>query len=231
MKKQGILVKTFSATMAILPLAISCIPWGILCGTLAMQAGLTPLQGQLTSLLIFAGAAQLSGIALLGAGGTWSALINSTAMIGARHLLYSATLHSEIVKLPLIKRVIFAFLLTDEMFVVSQADQVKKGYFDYWYAVIAGFFLYIIWNVATFVGIYSATLLKDIDQLGFDFAIAATFIAMVVPMIKTKAILIASLTSVICMLMFSYFNVQQGLVFSALIGMSVGYILDRGALK
>ncbi|MDG6882476.1 Inner membrane protein YgaZ [Phocoenobacter uteri] len=231
MKKQGIFVKSLSATMAILPLSISCIPWGILCGTLAMQAGLTPLQGQLTSLLIFAGAAQLSGIALLGAGGTWSALINSTAMIGARHLLYSATFHSEIVKLPLIKRIIFAFLLTDEMFVVAQADQHKKGYFDYWFAVIAGFSFYLIWNMATFVGIYSATLLKDIDQLGFDFAIAATFIAMVVPMIKTKAILIASLMSAICMLIFSYFNVQQGLVFSALIGMSVGYAVNRGALK
>ncbi len=93
------------------------IPWGVLCGTLAMQAGLTPFQGQLTSLLIFAGAAQLSGIALLGAGGSWSALINSTLMIGCRHFLYFATFRNEIIKLSLIKRLFFAFVLTDEMFV------------------------------------------------------------------------------------------------------------------
>ncbi len=236
MKKQTVLVesfiaKGFRAIIAISPLAISCIPWGILCGTLAIQSGLTPFQGQMMSLIVSAGAAQLSGIAILGAGGSWSGLINSTAMIGCRHFLYSATFRNEIVKLPLIKRLLFAFVLTDEMFVIAQAEQVKKGYFDYWYAVIAGLFLYVVWNIATFIGIYSATLFENIDQLGFDFAIAATFIAMVVPMIRTKSILIATLSSAICMVIFSYLNVQQGLVFSALIGMFIGYILDRIGTK
>ncbi|MDP8080001.1 AzlC family ABC transporter permease [Phocoenobacter skyensis] len=227
--KQSFLFKGISATLASLPLAISCIPWGVLCGTLSIQAGLSNIQAQMMSLCIFAGAAQLSGIAILGAGGSWLALINSTVMIGSRHLLYSATYHSEIVKLPLIKRIFFAFLLTDEMFVIAQAEQFKKGYFDYWYAVIAGFSFYIIWNIATFSGIYFAQLLQNIDQLGLDFAIAATFLAMVIPMIKSKTVLIAVSTSSISIFAFHYFDfaVEQGLVISALTGMIVGYILDR----
>ena len=35
------------ATLDILPLSISVIPWGILCGALALQAGLSPVQAQL----------------------------------------------------------------------------------------------------------------------------------------------------------------------------------------
>ncbi|MDP8098497.1 AzlC family ABC transporter permease [Pasteurella atlantica] len=228
-KKEQQLSRNISAILAVLPLALSCVPWGILCGTLSIQAGLSNIQAQMMSLCIFAGAAQLSGIAILGAGGSWLALINSTVMIGSRHLLYSATYHNEIVKLPLIKRVFFAFLLTDEMFVISQAEQFKKGYFDYWYAIIAGFTFYLIWNIATFSGIYFAHLLQDIDQLGLDFTIAATFIAIVIPMIKTKMVLTAVMTSGISILVLNYFTfaVEQGLVISALIGMIVGYWLDQ----
>ncbi|MBR0572655.1 MULTISPECIES: AzlC family ABC transporter permease [Pasteurellaceae] len=228
-KKEQQFSRNISAILAVLPLALSCVPWGILCGTLSIQAGLSNIQAQMMSLCIFAGAAQLSGIAILGAGGSWLALINSTVMIGSRHLLYSATYHNEIVKLPLIKRVFFAFLLTDEMFVISQAEQFKKGYFDYWYAIIAGFTFYLIWNIATFSGIYFAHLLQDVDQLGLDFAIAATFIAMVIPMIKKRVILMAVITSGISILTLNYFTffVEQGLVISALIGMIVGYWLDQ----
>lgn len=210
------------ATLAILPLSISVIPWGILCGTLSIEAGLSSVQAQLMSLLVFAGAAQLSGISILGAGGNWVSLLNSTAMISVRHVLYSATYKEEISNLPLVKRVLFAFLLTDEMFAVSQAQQNKTGHFDYWYAVIAGAVFYCVWNVSSFAGIFFAHQLKDIDKLGFDFAIAATFIAMVVPMIKTSALLIAVITSAGMSLLLSYLGLEHALLLSALTGMLSG---------
>ncbi len=225
--EKSFLQLAISATLAILPLSISVIPWGILCGTLSIEAGLTNFQAQLMSLLVFAGAAQLAGIAILGVGGSWLSLINSTTMISVRHVLYSATYKEEISKLPFIKRVVFAFLLTDEMFAVAQAEQIKSGSFNYWYAVIAGFVFYLIWNISTFIGIFSAHFFKNIDELGFDFAIVATFIAMVVPMIKTKVMLLAVMISFITSLFFAYLSVEQGLIISALAGMFVGSLLSN----
>lgn len=223
---KGLKHTALAATLAMLPLSISVIPWGILCGTLSIEAGLSSVQAQLMSLLVFAGAAQLSGISILGAGGSWMSLLNSTAMISARHVLYSATYKENISQLPLFKRALFAFLLTDEMFAVAQAKQNKTGRFDYWYAVIAGAVFYIIWNIATFIGIFFAHLLKNIDELGFDFAIAATFIAMVVPMIKTQILMIAVTISAVMALLFASLGLEQGLLFSALIGMFTGALLD-----
>lgn len=219
--------RIIAATFAILPLAISGIPWGILCGTLAIEAGLNSLQAQLMSLLMFAGAAQLSGIAILGAGGSWLSLINSTSMINVRYLLYSAVFKEEIIKLPLYKRLLFAFILNDFMFAVAQAEQLKSGRFDYAYSVTAGLVFYIIWNLATFVGIFLASLLNNINSLGFDFAIAATFIAMILPMIKTKALLIGIIVSAIVAYMFAYFDISNGLIFSALIGMTIGAMFSK----
>ncbi len=228
---QHFLSKITYAAFAVLPLAISAIPWGILCGTLSIQAGLSSMQAQIMSLLVFSGTIQLSGIAILGAGGSWLALVNNTVMIGARYSLYAATYQREIEKRPLIQRMFFAFFLIDEIFVIAQTEQFKKGYFDYTHAVLAGCIFYVIWNIATFSGIYFAQVVQDIDQFGLDFTIVATFVAMMVPMIKNKAIFIAATTSGVCILFFSYLAVEQGLVISTLIGMLVGYSLDRRGIQ
>lgn len=223
------------ATIAVIPLSLAVVPWGILCGTLCIQANMTVLQAQMMSLIVFAGAAQISGTAIMGAAGSWLSLINSTVMISVRHVLYSATYKDNIVGLPWWKRVLFAFLLTDEMFAVAQTEQIKTGKFDYWYAVVAGFMFYLVWNIATFAGIFFAQKLKNIDQLGFDFAIAATFIAMVVPMIKENkhnqtALLVAAIVSGVMSLLLELMHVSQALMISGLVGMAVGGVLSNRSI-
>lgn len=219
--------RTLAATLAILPLSISAIPWAVLCGTLAIEAGLSNFQAQLMSLTMFAGAAQLSGIAVLGGGGNWLALINSTSMISVRYILYSAVYKEDIIKLPLYKRLLFAFTLNDFMFAVAQDAQIKRGRFDYMYTVTAGLVFYAIWNLSTSLGIFLAQFLSNIGSLGFDFVIATTFIAMILPMIKTKALLLGVTTSAATAYLFEYFHIGNGLIFSALIGMTVGALFSK----
>lgn len=221
--------RTLAATLAILPLSISAIPWGVLCGTLAVEAGLSGLQAQMMSLTMFAGTAQLSGITILGAGGSWLTLINSTSMVNVRYILYSAVYKEEITKLPLYKRLLFAFTMNDFMFAVSEESQLKNGYFDYAYTVTAGLVFYVIWNFSTFLGIFLARFLSDIDSLGFDFVIAATFITIILPMIKTKALLLSVVTSAAFAYLFEYFRIGNGLIFSALIGMIVGTLFSKSS--
>lgn len=221
--------RTLAATLAILPLSISAIPWGVLCGTLAVEAGLSGLQAQMMSLTMFAGTAQLSGITILAAGGSWLTLINSTSMVNVRYILYSAVYKEEITKLPLYKRLLFAFTMNDFMFAVSEESQLKKGYFDYAYTVTAGLVFYVIWNLSTFLGIFLARFLSDIDSLGFDFVIAATFITIILPMIKTKALLLSVVSSAVFAYLFEYFHIGNGLILSALIGMVVGTLFSKSS--
>ncbi|WP_420481352.1 AzlC family ABC transporter permease, partial [Aeromonas veronii] len=107
------------ATLDILPLSISVIPWGILCGALALQAGLSPLQAQLMSLLVYAGAAQLSATTLFGAGTPLLLIMGSTVVITSQHLLYGFTFRRDVLPLSLRWRASLAFFLTDEMFAVA----------------------------------------------------------------------------------------------------------------
>lgn len=231
-----------SATLAVLPLSIAVIPWGMLCGTLSIEAGLSVFQSQLMSLIVFAGAAQLAGITILGTGGGWVTLLNTTTMISIRHVLYSATYKEHIAPLPLWKRTLFAFLLTDEMFAVARVEEIKTGQFNYWYAIVSGAIFYLVWQISTFIGIYSANFFKNIDELGFDFAIVATFIAMVVPMVKNEIkksnpkdlldvlgnpVLIAVIVSAFMSFVFESLYFSQGLIFSTLIGMFAGVFVSK----
>ncbi len=118
------------ATLDMLPLSISVTPWGILCGALALQAGLSPLQAQLMSLLVYAGAAQLSATTLFGAGTPLLPIMSSTMVITSQHLLYGFTFRRDVLPLSLRWRASLAFFLTDEMFAVALKDRERSGHFD-----------------------------------------------------------------------------------------------------
>lgn len=209
-----------------LPLSVAVLPWGILCGSLGVQAGLSPLQAQAMSLLVFAGAAQLSGVTMMGAGIPGSTLFGTTFVISARHLLYSVNFRQHIRPLPLRWRLALGFLLTDEMYVVSAAHTEKTGSFCRYYALVSGFFFYVCWNLATLLGVIGGAQLDNIETLGLEFAIAATFIALVIPTIKDKPILISVIITAIASVLLTMANFSNALIVSALIGMVAGFVSE-----
>lgn len=207
-----------------LPLSLAMIPWGILAGSLAIETGLSPLQAQAMSLLMFAGAAQLGALNLLQVASPMLTILSTTFVISTRHLLYSAVFRPFICRLPWYKRGVMAFLLTDEMFaVVNNRIQQKEG-FDYFYAFAVGFTIYFIWNAATCAGIVLGNFMQSMSDLGFDFAIAAIFIVMVLPMIRSKSTLLSVLSSGLTMVSLELCGVSHGILWAGLVGMAVGYL-------
>lgn len=214
----------WQAILAIIPLSLSVIPWGVLTGALAIDAGFSIYQAQFLSLGVFAGAAQLSAITMTSAGASSGSIFGSTMIISARHLLYSLVFKSHVKKLGLFKRMLIAFVLTDEMFVVSEAHTKRTGKFSYLYALVSGFMFYLIWNLSTLLGILLGQRLANLNELGLDFAIVATFIAMSVEQIRSKpeivAVVVSGLSAVFLKPIFS----ESYIVFATLLGMSSGYL-------
>ncbi len=124
-----------------------------------------------------------------------------------------------------------AFFLTDEMFAVTVAYRQKTGLFHPAYALVAGVVFYSIWNCATLIGILAGTTLDDIGSYGLEFAVAATFIAITVPAIKSFPILLTVLVSRATALTCRYFNIanSQLLIVSSLTGMFAGYLTSGQA--
>lgn len=211
--------------LVILPLTIAVIPWGILAGSFALDAGLSPLESQAMSMLVFAGAAQLVAVGMIKAGIGLTSILITTLLITSRHLLYGMAMREQISPMPLKWRLTLGFLLTDELFAI--ANQGKQHKLDPWYAFGGGFSFYLGWNIATAAGIVAGQNLPNLDSWGLDFAIAATFIAIVIPSVKKPSILLCVLVSLVSSLVCELMDIQGGLLIAALLGMACGTLYGK----
>ncbi|MGR6870926.1 AzlC family ABC transporter permease [Pseudomonas sp. HK3] len=216
--------------LAVMPLSIAVIPWGILAGSLALDAGLNPFESQAMSAIVFAGAAQLVAVGMIKAGIGLGSILITTLLITSRHFLYSMAMRPNISPLPLKWRLILGFLLTDELFAITAKSKSSKETphnFDRWYALGAGLSFYLVWNIATAAGILVGNTIPDLDSWGLDFAIAATFIAIVTPQINKPSILMCVLVSLVTSVVCELFQIPSGLLIAALFGMTVGTLYAK----
>ncbi|MEZ9233488.1 AzlC family ABC transporter permease [Vibrio amylolyticus] len=214
----------WKGTIAMMPLSIAVIPWGLLAGSYAVESGLLALEAQALSAILFAGAAQLVAIGMFKSGAGLLTMLVTTFFITSRHLLYSVAMRDTLSPLPLRWRLTLGFLLTDELFALI-GHKTKE--FNRYYALGAGLSFYLIWNLASLVGIIGGSYIPNLDSLGLDFAIVATFIALVVPNIKSKPILLSVVVAFFSSVMLHKWQVNGSLVIASLLAMSAGYIAER----
>lgn len=219
----------FKGAAAIIPLTVAVLPWGILTGSLAIESGFDPLQSQALSGIIFAGAVQLAIMGMIQAGVGLGSILISALLITSRHFLYSMVMRKAISPLPLRWRLTLGFLLTDELFAIANPGQLAR--FDRWYALGGGLCFYLGWNLATLGGIIAGESIDNLDALGLDFAIAATFIALVIPTIKNGAVLACVLTALVASVICEVLHIQAGLLISAPLAMLVGFAYAKATEK
>ncbi len=207
-----------------LPLSIAVLPWGLLAGSFAMDVGLHPLEGQALSAILFAGAAQLVAMGMFKAGAGLTTMLITTFFITSRHFLYSISMRDKISPLPLKWRLTLGFLLTDELFAICGNQSSKQ--FQPWYALGAGLSFYLFWNLATIVGIVAGSVIPGLNLWGLEFAIAATFIAIVIPTIKSLPILCSVISALVLSVSLAYFKIEGALIFASIGAMGVGYLVE-----
>jgi 4-azaleucine resistance transporter AzlC len=210
----------------ILPLCLAVLPWGILAGSMAVSHGFSPWQSIGLSVFVFAGAAQLVTISMVAAGSGFIAICLTILIITAQHLLYALILREHVSSLPLQKRLPVAFLLTDELFALS----VGKRSYDFAYLMGAGLCFYLAWISFTVIGVLLAASVPNLADYHLDFSIVATFIAIVVPMIKRVSSLVGVVVALLLSLVLSSLAVSGAIVIAGLLGMfcAVGVARWRG---
>lgn len=213
--------------MDMLPLSLAVLPWGVLFGSLAVQRGFSGLEAQLFSLLVFGGSVQLVSVELIANGTSLATVLVSAFIISSRHFLYGLSLRDRISPQPARWRLSLGFLLTDELFALSGHTRSYKTQLRLWYALGAGGSFYLAWNLWTLVGIVAGTTFPDLTHLGLDFAIACTFIALVVPEIKSLATLISVLVAAFAAVIFSLWDFELALISAVLLAMLVGFAVAQ----
>ncbi|KLN66764.1 MULTISPECIES: AzlC family ABC transporter permease [Vibrio] len=214
----------WQGTLAMVPLSIAVIPWGLLAGSFAIESGLTVLESQALSAILFAGSAQLVATGMFKAGATLATMLLAAFFITSRHLLYSVSMRDKVSPLPLKWRLCLGFLLTDELFAIC--GQQSEQQFNRWYALGAGLSFYLCWNLATLAGIVAGSYIPALNELGLEFAVAATFIAIVAPNVKSSPVLLAVVVSLVTSVICYAQGVESGLMIASIAGMLAGYVAE-----
>ncbi|MGL4723013.1 MAG: AzlC family ABC transporter permease [Scandinavium sp.] len=201
-----------------LPLCVSVIPWGILAGSMAIQAGLTFWQSVGMSAIIFAGAAQLVTLGLTMTGASIFTVVISVFFITSQHFIYGLTLREFVSCLKTKLRLPIGFLLTDELFALSETKD-KRTELTPGYMIGAGLTFYLSWNVFSLMGILMASSVPDLDKYHLDYSIVATFITIVVPMIKKISTLAGVAISLVLSMVLSFCQFEGAVVLAGLTGM------------
>ena len=216
--------------VAVLPLSLACLPWGLLAGSLAVDAGLTPLQSQGLSTIVFAGAAQLVAIGMFKGGAGALSILITTLLLTSQHLLYGMHMRPRVAPLKAPWRMGLGFLLTDELFALTSQQTPEQ--FQRWYALGAGLTFYVAWNLCTLAGIVLGKSIPGLEHLGLDFSIAATFIALITPVVRSIPAAVCVAVALVCSVLFSLWQLESALVLAGLSAMAAGYackqIMERG---
>ena len=150
-------------------------------GVLARSAGFDPFATVAMSATTFAGSAQFAAVSVLGAGGTVLAAVAAAVLLNARYApMGLAAARSFKGGRP--RRLLESQLLVDESWAFAQQD----GRFDRRRLIGAGLVLYAGWVGGTALGVVAGGSLGDPAALGLDAAFPALFLALMVPLLRTR---------------------------------------------
>jgi 4-azaleucine resistance transporter AzlC len=212
-----------------LPILLGVLPFGMIYGVLALQAGLSPALALAMSSIVFAGSSQFIGTQLMAQGAGGLVIVATTFVVNLRHALYSASVAPFIRQVPLRWKVLLAYLLTDEAYAVTITRFTQSDSFSalnkHWFYFGAGITLWSSWQISSAVGIFVGQLIPESWSL--DFTLALTFIALVVPNLKDRASVAAAVSAGI-MAVFSYaWPYKLGLFAAAITGIVVGMLIEQ----
>jgi predicted branched-subunit amino acid permease len=142
-----------------------------------------------------------------------------TALLNARHILYSAALVPWLREVPAPRRAVMAHVLTDEAFALSIAHFTRLGRTDergYWIAAIGATF--IPWNVATLAGVLIGREIPSPERFGLDIVFPAAMVGLAAGLITGRREVVAAIAGAVL-------GVGVGLLVSPSLGIIAGGIL------
>lgn len=171
------------ATMV--PFWLGAIPFGAAYALSALAAGLSPAQTVAMSLLVFAGASQFTATGLFAAGAAPLAIILTTLIINARHVLLGVSLATYMRQTSGWLRALLAFQLCDESYAVGiRAFLDGKG--TPGFQLGCNLSLYTIWPISALIGIALGQFVPDPNAYGLGLIFPLTFIALLMPLLRQR---------------------------------------------
>lgn len=213
----------------LLPVSVFVLPFGIAFGAAAIEAGLTPDQAIIMSMVMFAGASQFAALDLWASPLPYLSLMLVVLAVNARHFILGAALAPYVNPLP--TQHWFAALITLSDVNFAQSYQaMKDGEQDAAHVLGGGVVLWSIWAMSTTLGVFAGSALGDLERFGVDVVMASFFAALSVGMVPNLRRAIPVLVAcVVAVLTLDLFPAGWNIIAAALAGGVVGVLDPQSA--
>ena len=211
------------------PFILVAVPFAMVFGLLAVEAGLPVVQVMVFSGAVIAGAAQFTALGLMTDGAPTVIVLLTALAVNLRMAMYSAALAPWLGPAPLWQRAIAAFVLFDQTYAASalRFEENPDWSVPTRMAYYAGSATPVVpaWLIGTFLGAVTGSALPD--WLALDFAVPICFLALIGPMLRTPAHVAAAMTSVVLAIGLAWMPYSLGLIVAGIGAMLVGAEIDR----
>jgi len=210
--------------LASAPFVIVVVPFAVLFGVVATEAGLDLLQVLLFSVSIFAGASQFAALQLMQDQAPVLIILATSLAVNLRLLMYSVAMAPHLGAAPLGTRVLMAYFMVDQSFAASQVEFEARPDLPL-SEKIAFFFGTVIpiaplWFASTMVGAMLGQAIPP--DYAIDFAVPITFLAITAPMLRSIPHIVAAGVSITMTLVLVGLPYGTGLLVAAVLAMAAG---------
>jgi len=211
---------------AILPLWLGNVPFAIAFAVLARTNDFSSVETIALSLFVFAGSAQLAFIRLAGDGAGSLAIVLTVLILNLRQVLYGLSLGRFLPSKPSPARGWLAYVLTDEAYGLSMREFLAgKGTAAFFFG--AGSSLFVCFGSATILAAFFGGYISNPEKLGLEFVFPLCFLALLLPLLKTRIDFTVAATGALIALIVSRFasggvTILTATIISAFTGVLLG---------
>lgn len=214
--------------LASTPFLVVVVPFALLFGVVATEAGLNLLQVMAFSVAVFAGASQFTALQLMQENAPTVIVLLTSLAVNLRMAMYSAALTPDLGHLPMGKRVLVSFFLVDQSYAASVSEFERRPAMTLpeklWFFTGSVLPIAPLWYAATWAGAALGTRIPP--EYALDFAVPITFLAIIGPMLRSLAHVMAALTSVAMSLALVWMPYSSGILVAALAAMLAGALTE-----
>ncbi len=219
--------------VAALPFMLVVAPFGMIFGVIAIEAGLNMAETMGMTILVIAGASQLTAIQLMTEEAPVLIVIASALAVNLRMAMYSASLAPYLGPAKLWQRALIAYMNVDQTYALSVQDfedrpketlSERLGFFFGTSAVTIP-----LWIISSYLGALLGATIPP--EYGLDFAVPIAFLAIIGPALRSLAHVAAALTSILVAMLLAGLPWNLWLLIAGVLGMIVGAEVERQMAK
>ena len=190
-----------------------------------VASGIPPLVAMLMSLLVFAGASMVASAQLLASAAPAAMIILATLIINLRFMMYSASLRPHFAHAPLRWRLAIGYLIADNVYglALGHFDQHPENKLEYFLG--AGLVVWAVWQLAVLGGVLIGAGVPASWRL--EFAAPLAFIALTIPFLRERAMIVAALASGIAVIAAQGLPLRLNIVAAAAVGITAGLLFEK----